>query len=197
MIEALIIPIAQAAAASSAEGHAQAASGLPQFDTSTFSSQTFWSIVSFLILVALLNKYVLPAIRHILDARGKSIQEDIDSAKQSRAEADKALAEYRQMISSARESAAQIMDETKREAMIYRETTLKSLEEEMDRRKTVAVEEIEQSKRAAMQEIAAHAVSIALLATEKLLAKSVTENEASRMVDEAIVQLERQKHSLH
>ncbi|MBF0124317.1 MAG: F0F1 ATP synthase subunit B [Magnetococcales bacterium] len=196
MIEALLIPIAQAATGGATDGHPPS-SGLPQFDTSTFSSQTFWSIVSFLILVALLNKYVIPAIRNILDARSKSIQEDINGAKQSRVDADKALAEYRRLISTARESAAQIMDETRREAIAYRDNALKTLEEESARKKAVVMEEIEQSKRAAMQEIATHAVEIALLATEKLLAKSVTAADANQMVDEAIRQMGQQRPIIH
>ncbi|MBF0158211.1 MAG: F0F1 ATP synthase subunit B [Magnetococcales bacterium] len=196
MLEALLIPIAQAAAAGGGADH-PASSGLPQFDTSTFSSQTFWSIVSFLILVALLNKYVIPAIRTILDARGKAIQEEIDSAKKSRTDADKALAEYRQLISSARESAAQIMDEARREAILYRDSAIKAIEEEGSQKKAAVMEEIEQGKRAAMQEISRHAVDIALLATEKLLARSVTAADASQMVDEAIHQIEQQRPSIH
>ena len=193
MIESFTISIIQAAHA--AEEHAQASSGLPQFDTSTFSSQTFWSIVSFLVLVALLNKYVIPAIQNILDARGKSIQEEIDNAKKTREEAEKILAEYRRLLNSAREMSAQIMEETRKETAMYRESAAREIEEDIARRQSAALKEIEHAKRQAVQEVSSHAVTLAMLATEKLISKAVTEAEAYQMVNESIHHLE--QHSIH
>jgi F-type H+-transporting ATPase subunit b len=184
------IQAAQASAQAAGE-HAQS-SGLPQFDTSTFSSQAFWSVVSFFVLVALMNKYVLPAIQNILDARSKSIQEEIESGRKSREEADKVLEEYRRMLSTARETSAQIMEETRRETAVYRDNALRELEQEIAQRQASALKEIDQMKRQAMQEISGHAVAIAMMATEKLMARAVTDADATRMVEDAIAQLDRQ-----
>ncbi len=54
---------------------------MPQFDLHFLAPLTFWSIISFVILMAILYKYALPAITEILDTRQKTIIDEIDRAE--------------------------------------------------------------------------------------------------------------------
>ncbi len=184
------------ASAQAAEGHAQS-SGLPQFDSSVFASQVFWTIVSFVVLMYLLRRYVIPAINDILDSRGKKISEDLQHAEKVRREADRLLAGYREQMDRARQMAATTMDEARAGAIAIRDHALAELNEELAKKKSSALEEIERARLQAMEDVRSAAVEIAMLATEKLIAKTVTRAKADGMVKEALDHLEQNKASLH
>ncbi|MBF0402055.1 MAG: F0F1 ATP synthase subunit B [Magnetococcales bacterium] len=178
------------------EGHAQS-SGLPQFDSSVFASQIFWTVVSFMVLMYLLQRYVIPAINDILDSRGKKISEDLQNAEKARQEAERVLAGYREQVERARQMASATLEEARLEASAIREHALADLTEELAKKKASAVEEIERVRQRAMEEVRDAAVEIAMLATEKLIAKTVTKAKAEEMVKGAVDHLEQNKASLH
>ncbi|MBF0370762.1 MAG: F0F1 ATP synthase subunit B [Magnetococcales bacterium] len=176
---------------------AEGASGLPQFDSSTFSSQFFWTVASFIVLVVLLKKYVIPAINDILDARGKQIGDDMDNAEKLRKEADKVLAEYQEKLSMAGETAAKTIEAARMDAARFREDAHNKLEAELGKKKEAALAEIEQTKQKAMADVKNTAVDVAMLATEKLISKAVTKTDANKMVQAALEQLKSDGKQLH
>ena len=78
---------------------------MPQFDLHFLAPLTFWSIISFLILMVILYKYALPAITGILDARQEKIKGDIDQAEKLREDAEKLKGEYQRKVIKAEEEA--------------------------------------------------------------------------------------------
>jgi F-type H+-transporting ATPase subunit b len=187
-----MISVAYAAA----EEHAQSA-GVPQFEPSMFQHQIIWSVMSFLILLFLLNKYVLPAINDLLDARAKKIAEDLDGAEKARTEAEKARAELNHQLTSSRQTASEICEQARVEANLIKDRALEELSEELSKKKVAAVEEIEATKKKAMAEVQAVVVDVAIMATEKLIAQTVTKDSANAMVEEALSEIKNNKSSLH
>lgn len=183
--------------AAAAGGHAAAGSGMPQFEPSMFQHEIFWSIASFVILVYLLRKHVLPPIEKILDARNEKIRTDLDAAEASRREAEKVSVEIQKQLNSARRQAEQTVEEARLEAARYRELARESLSQELAKKKTVALAEIETAKRSAIAELHHAAIDIAMLATEKLIAKSMTKTETGKMVQEAIAAIQESKTPIH
>lgn len=178
------------------EGQAQS-SGLPQFDSSVFGSQIFWTVVSFMILMYLLKRYVIPAINDVLDSRGHKISEDLQNAEKARQEADRLVAGYREQMERVQHMVASTLEDARMEASSIREHALAELTEELAKKKASAVEEIERARVKAMEEVRHAAVEIAMLATEKLIAKAVTKAKAEEMVMGAIDHLEQNKANLH
>ncbi|MBF0137940.1 MAG: F0F1 ATP synthase subunit B [Magnetococcus sp. DMHC-1] len=189
--------ISIAHAAEEAAQHAQA-SGLPQFNVVNFSSQIFWTVVSFLVLLYLLTRFVIPAINSILDARSRSIEDDLKQAKSSREEAEKVLASYRKELNAARQEAAKIIDQARQETARQREQNKADLEQELAKKKSAAMEEIEQAKRHALDEIKEAAVELTISATQKLIGKSVSKTDANKMVEQVLAQMkEDNQHPMH
>src|SRR5215213_6702170 len=62
-----------------------------------------WEVITFLILLFLLIRYVYPPIRNQIRERQAEIERSIDEAEKTRAEARELLAEYRRQIEEARE----------------------------------------------------------------------------------------------
>ncbi|MBV9534200.1 MAG: ATP synthase F0 subunit B, partial [Solirubrobacterales bacterium] len=56
---------------------------------------TIWTIVVFLLSMAILAKWVYPVIRRALDRRKAVIEDSIDAAERTRREADQLLDDYR------------------------------------------------------------------------------------------------------
>src|SRR5918997_263581 len=73
------------------------------------TSLIFWTVVTFLILVALLVRYVYPPIRKQIQDRQAQIEQSIDEAEKTRAEARELLAEYRRQIEEARGEVADMV----------------------------------------------------------------------------------------
>src|SRR3954462_13545873 len=67
-----------------------------------------WTLVVFGLSMYLLGKYAFPRIAEALVRRQKAIEESIDAAEHTRAEADKILAEYRERLAEARGQADEI-----------------------------------------------------------------------------------------
>lgn len=172
-------------------------SGLPQFDSSVFASQIFWTVVSFFLLMYLLNRFVLPAINDILESRGKKISEDLSQAETIRKEAERVLANYKEQLSSARQMALTTVEEARQAAVQHREDAMIELNEQLAKKKASAMDEIERARQNAVADVREAAVEIAMLATEKLIAKSVNNADAKAMVDTALQQLEKSPVSLH
>lgn len=189
--------IGVALAAAAEQAHEASGGGLPQFDSSSFTSQMFWAALSFAILMFLLNKYVLPGIADVLDARSSKIKDDLDSAEKMRKEANAVLADYRTQLAEARQSAGKILDESRLEAARNKDQSIADLNAELSKKKNAALEEIEQAKRKSLAEVQSAAVEIAILATEKLIAKSVQVDDANQMVAESIKAIAAEKDRIH
>jgi F-type H+-transporting ATPase subunit b len=187
-----MISVAYAAA----EEHAKSA-GVPQFEPSMFEHQIFWSVISFLILLYLLNKHVLPAISDLLDVRAKKIEDDLSSAQSARQEAEKAQADLNNKMSSANKVASDVFEQARVEANLHKEQALEELGVELEKKKSAAVEEIEMAKKKALADVQSVVVDVAIMATEKLISKNVTKASASAMVDEALIEIKKNKASLH
>ena len=78
---------------------------MPQFDPSTFSTQIFWLVVTFITLYFILWKVVLPKISDVLETRQDKIEDDIDRAAKLKAEAEEVLAAYHKALDDARSEA--------------------------------------------------------------------------------------------
>ncbi|MBF0181148.1 MAG: F0F1 ATP synthase subunit B [Magnetococcales bacterium] len=189
--------ITEAYASAGAAGKEAAASGLPQFESSVFASQIFWTFVSFFILLMLLRKYVLPAIETILDARASRIADEIQKAEAGRKEAERLQANFQGQLVAARQTAAKMMEEARLDAARMKEQAHEELQQELTKKKNAALVEIEQAKHKAMEEVRTVAVELSMQVAEKLIVKSMSDEDASRMVQEALTNLGESQAQLH
>ncbi len=98
---------AAALTAVSAAAHAagEGGGGLPQLDTSTFATQIFWLIVTFLLLYVVMSKIAVPRIADVLEERQERIADDIETADRLRGEAETVKTEYEAAVAEARAKA--------------------------------------------------------------------------------------------
>lgn len=75
----------------------------------------FWSTVMFVALFLIFWKYVLPAVKKVLDGRTEGIEKKLEQAEKDRAEAQTLLAQYREQLAEARAEAAKIRSDAQAE----------------------------------------------------------------------------------
>ncbi len=159
---------------------------MPQFDLHFLTPLTFWSIISFVILMAILYKYALPAITEILDSRQKTIIDEIDRAEKLRKDAEKTLAEYQEKLQYAFQKSEEVVNDAVKKAKEIHQKKLYETNAEKEKILSDARKTIEFEKDKALIEIRTHAVSLTIAATEKLTRKTLTDADSTRLAEESI-----------
>ncbi len=159
---------------------------MPQFDTQFFSSLIFWEVISFGILLWVLSKFALPPILEGLETRERKIRDSIDQAEQSRTSADQRLQEYEAKLRSAAQEAEAILTEARNKSQRMLEENEQRLRTESERIKAETTQEIERERRKALQDIRGEAANLALLVAEKVLVRSLSDDDNRRLAQEAL-----------
>lgn len=152
-----------------------------------------WGTVSFVILLVMFSKFILPTMNKVLAERAEKIEGGLAKAEAAQAEADKALADYTAQLTEARQEAAHIrtaaaeekrslVDSAKAEAQAEAHAVLKRGQEALIAEKAQAATDLTRS-------IGALALDLA----GKVVGQSLADDAKARaVVDEFIADLERQ-----
>lgn len=80
--------------------------GLPQLDITTWPSQLFWLVVTFVIGYFLISLLVAPSISSVLENRSNKISDDLETAKRAQDNAKDVYNYYEETLREARSQAA-------------------------------------------------------------------------------------------
>lgn len=186
---------ALASSAALAAGGKESKGGLPQLDLTTWPTQIFWLVVTFVIAYILMSRLVTPKIGSVLENRASKIASDLESAKAADAEAKATFENYEKALADARgEAAAQAaaaMAEAKANAQAAEEalakklgTKIKTAETKLAKMRADAMENLEDiaadAASQAVQQLAGIKATKAVLGKHiKQAAKTVAPQEAN------------------
>ncbi len=143
----------------------------------------FWTLVVFLILFAILGKFVFPQITAAVEAREKALEEAIEGARRDREEAKKYLEDQRAGIESARNEAQRILTESRSTGEKVRaqmvEETRAQQQEMLDR----ARREIESEKVAAIADMRRESIDLAIAGASKVIGKNLDDKSNRDIVE--------------
>ncbi len=149
-----------------------------------------WTIICFAITFFVLRKFAFGPIQKAIDERRDRIRRSIDEADRARTEARKLLEEHRALIGQARRDAEEILSEARRIAESQRERARLEADEDRKRRLEETKRQIEAETQNALGAIRRQVAELALLAAEKVTAKSLTADDHRRLIDDAIRELD-------
>jgi F-type H+-transporting ATPase subunit b len=167
-----------------------AASSSGKFLITPSGGLMIWTLVVFVISMLLLWKYAFPPIRDALDRRQKAIDDSIDHAEQTRQEADKILAEYRERLKEAREQAEEIVSRARRTAEDQQREASEQARADHERQLEQTRRDIETETRRAIGEIRDEVASLTIQAAEKVLQRALSADDQRRLVDDALGDLD-------
>lgn len=153
-------------------------------------SLIFWEVVAFAILLSLLYWFVFPPIRDQIRNRQSQIEEAIDEAEKTRAEARELLAEYRRQIEEARGEGRKILDESRRQGEALRERVKNEAREEGDRIIQRARDEIDRERESALREVRGEISDMIIQASSQVIDRELDSGEHERLIEEALNNLE-------
>lgn len=154
-------------------------------------NQLIYSILAFLILVAVLGRFAFPPLMDMLKKREETIRESINEAENTRVEATRLLEEYKAQLAEARKEAQETIEQGKQVGeSVKAEITAKANEEArhiIER----AQAEIEREKDRALADLQSKVADLTILATSKVIQKSLDGPGQRKMVEDAIAEVSR------
>jgi F-type H+-transporting ATPase subunit b len=150
----------------------------------------FWTIVVFLLLLAILKKFAWPAVLGAVEAREKALEEQLAEAERNRAEAAKLLAEHKKLVGDARAQAGAILAEARTAADKERAVALEKTKEEQAELLERARREIAAERDRAITDLRREAVDISLAAASKLIGERLGSDTDRKLVTDYLSTLE-------
>lgn len=150
------------------------------------SSLAIWTLVVFGCLAAVLWKFAWGPIRDALDSRERSMQQNIDSAREQNEKAAAMLAEHEAKLAGTADEVRQIIDNAKKEAETQKQSILAEAEAAAESQKSRAILEIDAAKNGALQELAEKSVDTAVGLAGKIVQRQLSPEDHSTLISEAI-----------
>ena len=149
-----------------------------------------WTLVLFGLSLVILWKLAFPRISQALDRRQTAIEDSIDAAERTRAEAAELLDQYRERLKEAREQAEEIVQRARQAADVHERDATAEAQARREQMMEQTRREIEAETRRAIDEIRREVADLTVLATEKVTRKILTAEDQRRLLEEAISELD-------
>jgi len=147
-------------------------------------NEFIWAIINFLVLLALLYKFLWNPILNTLDKRREEISSNLSSAESMKQQAEEMLEEYKKKIAAAKSEAQDIINQANRAAEETRNKIMSQAHEEAAKITEKAREEIRREKEQALKEVRDEIATLAVLAAGKVLERSMTKEDHEKLVRE-------------
>jgi F-type H+-transporting ATPase subunit b len=148
-------------------------------------------LIALLILIAIIYKPLTRTVLGALDGHASKVRAELAAAKRLREEARSLLAEHQRRLAAGDDQARAIVGHARAEAERQTERHRVELEAMLQRRAEQAMERIALEEARTLQEVRAHAATLAIRTTERLLAGQLDGQRAQALLDDAIAEVGR------
>jgi F-type H+-transporting ATPase subunit b len=149
-----------------------------------------WTILTFLVLLALLAKFAWTPLLTALEGRQQAIRKSLDDAQQARQELERLHQESMQITRQARVEAESIIAQSRTDAARLREEMRLKAKTEADGIVKNAERQIQLETARALQQIRHEAVDISVMIASKLIQRNLSREDNERLIEEALRQVE-------
>ncbi len=144
-----------------------------------------WTVLAFLLLLAVLGKTAWKPLLNSLKTREEHIRQQIETAENARKKAEK-------MLDDSKHQGLMIVQQAVEQAQKQGQILAEKTRQEIFAVKGRAQEDIEHARAAAMQQLWEQAGDIALSLGGKVLERTITSDDNQRLVQDAIAKLKQQ-----
>lgn len=148
-----------------------------------------WAMLSFLVVLAILLKYLFPPILQAMDKRAADIRDALAAAEKARAEAQQMMERHEASLEKARLEAAAIIEEGKADAVKVKESIISTARKDAEEITARSRREIEQAKLVAIEEVKKTAIEISFALARRLIKKNLDPREHQELIQEEIREL--------
>ncbi len=152
---------------------------------------TIWTIVSFIVLVAILSKYAWKPLVQALAEREDKIRSALEQADRARSEAAELLKKNEESIARAEQEYQIMLRESKLLAEKMKEEIVGKARQQAKQELQRATEEIQRNVDSARKELRGEVADLAIKVAEKILDESLDAQKQKKIVDTFLGQLPR------
>ena len=145
-------------------------------------SQFFWLALVLGLIYFGIGKGMLPKIQSTVDARDRSIADDLAAAEAARIAADAVEEAYRERMDASRAQSAKLTAQAKADSAVAAEKTLAEIDAQLDARLGEAHARIRLARGAAVKDIEGVAAGLAKEIAAKVAKVDVSEADAAKAV---------------
>ena len=146
-------------------------------------------LITFLVMLAILARYVYPEIVRLAEARQRMVAEQLREAEQSRADAEARLKEAEAKLTDARKTAQNVIDAATKSGEQLRQELRQKAEEESRRTVEAARKEIEAERDEAIRSVRKEVSELVVAATEKVIGETLDDDKHRKLIDKAIAEV--------
>ena len=147
------------------------------------------NILIFLGVLAILSKFVWPAILGGLQAREQKIHDDLEAAENANKEAKTLLAEYQSKLDEAATQVQSMLASARKDAEASGQRIVDAAKEEADRQRERAVSEIETAKKVALSELAGQTSDMAIQVAKQVVGRELKADDHADLIRQALERL--------
>jgi F-type H+-transporting ATPase subunit b len=143
----------------------------------------FWTLITFVIVLVILGRFVFPKITAAVEAREKALEEAIEGAKRDREAAAQALAEQQRQIEAARNEAQKIIVEGRQIGDKLRAQMIEETHQQQQQMLERARTEIGREKEQAIAELRREAIELAIAGASKVIERNLDDQSNRKIVE--------------
>jgi F-type H+-transporting ATPase subunit b len=153
-----------------------------------------WTILTVLVLVALLAKFAWRPLLTALESRQQQIRQSLDDAQRAKQELDRLQQESAQIVRAARAEAESVIASSRADGERLRNEMREKARAEADGIIKNAERQIQLETSRALQQIRHEVVDLSVMIASKLIQRNLTKEDNERLIEEALEQAELRKH---
>jgi F-type H+-transporting ATPase subunit b len=152
----------------------------------TIDGTVIVELITFLVMLAILARYVYPRIVEVAEARQRAIAQQLKEAEEARAAAQAQLEEATAKLNDARKSAQSVLDAAAKSAEQLRQELRQKADEEAKRSVENARKQIEAERDQAIRTVRTEVADLVVTATEKVIGETLDDAKHRRLIERAI-----------
>ena len=145
-----------------------------------------WTVITFLIVLAILRWKAWGPLMEALDAREKQIEDSLSKAEKVTAEAEQQAEKNEKILNTARKEAQEIVNQARNAGDTLKEKLEKEGKEQYNGILEKAKEQIDAEKQKALNEIKNTVVDLALRASEKVIKRNLNNDDNKNMIEQTL-----------
>ena len=149
-----------------------------------------WTIVTFLILLALLARFAWRPLLDALERRQDAIRKSLDDARHAKEELQRLQSESQRIVAEARAEAGEIISRTRADAARFADEMKQKARADADALVKHAQREIDAQTARAVQSIRRAAIDLSVAVASKILRRDISTADNERLVDDTIREMQ-------
>jgi F-type H+-transporting ATPase subunit b len=152
-------------------------------------NEIIWGSIAFLIILAGLWKFGMPAVRGAMEQRTERIRNSLDEAEKAKTDAEAVRADYQRQLSEARGEASRIIEEARQQADAVRRDLVQRAEAEAQELRQRNAEQLESERARVLGELRGQVAVLAVDAAERVVRANLDTEANRRLVEDYISNL--------